>query len=59
MGTNLTEAIARVLVNTASHAPARFHVNGSLFKVPEFAEAFGITKGRPMARRADDRVRIW
>ena len=57
--TNMTEAYARMQVNVDSHAPAQFRVNGPLSNVPAFAAAFGVSEGAPMARTAEDRVRIW
>jgi predicted metalloendopeptidase len=48
-----------MLVNVDVHAPARFRVNGPLSNVPAFAAAFAIPDGTPMARSAEDRVRIW
>ena len=55
----MTEAYARMQVNVDTHAPAQFRVNGPLSNVPAFAAAFGIPEGAPMARTAEDRVRIW
>jgi predicted metalloendopeptidase len=56
---NATEAYLRMQVNVDPHAPARFRVNGPLSNVPAFAAAFGVAEGSPMARAAEDRVRIW
>jgi predicted metalloendopeptidase len=56
---NATEAYLRMMVNVDPHAPAPFRVNGPLSNVPAFAEAFAVPEGSPMARPAEDRVRIW
>jgi predicted metalloendopeptidase len=56
---NATEPYVRMMVNVDPHAPAPFRVNGPLSNVPDFAAAFGVADGSPMARVAEDRVRIW
>jgi putative endopeptidase len=54
-----TEAASRVLANTDPHSPSRFRVNGPLSNMPEFAAAFGISDGAPMARPAEHRAKVW
>ena len=56
---NATEPYVRMMVNVDPHAPAQFRVNGPLSNVPDFAAAFGVPDGSPMARAPEDRVRIW
>jgi putative endopeptidase len=34
-------------------------VNGPLSNMPEFAAAFSVPAGSPMARSAADRARVW
>jgi putative endopeptidase len=48
--TKSTDEITRMLVQTDSHSPPQFRVNGSLSNLPEFAEAFECKKGTPMNR---------
>ena len=54
-----TEAASRVLANTDPHSPSRFRVNGPLSNMPEFAAAFGIPDGAPMARPEGERAKVW
>ena len=54
-----TEAASRVLANTDSHSPSKYRVNGPLTNMPEFAAAFGIPAGAPMARPAGERAKVW
>jgi len=41
------------------HAPAKWRVLGPLSNIPDFYQAFGVTKGQPMWRPAPERVKIW
>ncbi len=54
-----TEAYARLLANVDTHSPSRHRVNGPLSNTPEFAAAYGIPDGSPMALPAGARARIW
>jgi putative endopeptidase len=49
----------RLLVNTNSHAPSMWRVNGPLSNMPEFAKAFGCHPGDPMVRPDSVRAQIW
>ena len=49
----------RTLVQTNSHSPALWRVNGPLSNMPEFQAAFGCADGDPMVRAEDERIRIW
>jgi predicted metalloendopeptidase len=49
----------RLQLLTDPHSPAKYRVNGPLSNLPEFAEAFQIPQGSPMARPASERVEIW
>jgi putative endopeptidase len=51
--------LARQLVLTDPHSPARWRVNGPLANMPEFAAAFHCQSSDPMVRPADRRVAIW
>ena len=41
------------------HSPGRYRVNGALFDVPEFYEAFNIQKGDKLYRSPEERPVIW
>ncbi len=41
------------------HSPARFRVNGGLFNIPEFYEAFNIKKTDKLYRSVEQRPVIW
>ncbi len=47
----------RMQVTSDPHPPARFRVDGTVTNVPEFARAFGVKPGEPMAR--EGRCVIW
>jgi putative endopeptidase len=46
--TKMREEFERLLVQTNTHSPPKFRVNGPLMNMPEFAEAFSCTPGKPM-----------
>jgi len=54
-----TEAASRVLANTDTHSPSQYRVNGPLSNLPEFAAAFDVPVGAPMARPAEQRAKVW
>jgi putative endopeptidase len=41
------------------HSPGRFRVNGALFNIPEFYEAFEIKETDPLYRSPEARPKIW
>jgi predicted metalloendopeptidase len=49
----------KIQVATDPHATTEFRCNGPLSNLPEFADAFGVKEGSPMARPAALRVVIW
>jgi len=49
----------KVQVSVDPHATNEFRCNGPLSNLPEFANAWGIQAGTPMARPMDARVVIW
>jgi putative endopeptidase len=49
----------KMQVTTDPHSPALFRVNGPLSNLPEFYEAFGVTKGDKLYREARERAKIW
>jgi putative endopeptidase len=51
------DAALRLTVQVGVHSPGEFRVNGPLSNMPEFAKAFGCTRGDPMVR--DEPSRIW
>ncbi len=55
----IQEQRAKQLVTIDPHGPNDFRTNGPLSNMPEFYEAFGVTEGDPMWRKAEDRVDIW
>jgi predicted metalloendopeptidase len=55
--TNVRPDLARTLVTTNPHSLPRFRVNNVVSNIPEFARAFGCSKGQPMVR--ENACRIW
>ena len=49
----------RVQVNTDSHSPADFRVNGIVRNVPEFYTAFDVKEGDSLYLAPEKRVKIW
>jgi predicted metalloendopeptidase len=46
-------------VNTDTHAPSEWRVNGPLSSLPKFPKAFGCKPGDEMVRPEDLRTQIW
>ena len=46
-------------LKTDPHSPGKFRTNGTVRNMPEFYEAFGITKENKMYLPPDQRVEIW
>jgi len=51
--------MARTLVNTNEHAPAKWRVDGPFSNMPEFKAAWGCKDGDPMVRPDSLRAHIW
>jgi putative endopeptidase len=49
----------RNLINTDSHAPAVYRVNGVVRNIPEFYDAFDITDTDALYLPPEERVKIW
>jgi len=49
--------LERTLVNTDSHSPGRYRVNGVIQNMPEFQQAFGCKTGQAMVR--ENACRVW
>jgi len=41
------------------HSPGKFRVNGALFNIPEFYEAFEINTNEPLYIAPEKRAKIW
>lgn len=54
-----TDAFLRMYVNTNSHSPARWRVNGPLMNSPAFYKAFAIQPGDKMYRSENERITVW
>jgi len=46
-------------VLTDPHSPGLFRINGPASNLPEFYEAFGVTKGDTLYRNPSSRAKIW
>ena len=55
----MTPEIERLLVQTDTHSPARFRVQGAIANMPEFARAFSCAPGDAMTRAEGSRADIW
>ncbi|NQV93382.1 M13 family metallopeptidase [Candidatus Kaiserbacteria bacterium] len=51
--------VIRTLALVDSHSRPIFRVNGPMSNLPEFYEAFKLTKGDKLYRKPKDRVKIW
>lgn len=56
---NVRPEQARLLVQTDSHSPGQWRVNGPLSNLPEFKEAFDCPGDSPMLRPAADICAVW
>ncbi len=54
-----TDASLRPSLDTDSHAPASFRVNGPLSNLPAFGRAFNCKAGARMMRPAERQCRVW
>jgi putative endopeptidase len=57
--TNIRPEALRLQVATDPHSPGRFRTIGPVSNLDEFLQAFSVKEGDPMARPADQRVKIW
>jgi len=53
------EEAARMRINTDSHSPAKFRVNGVVRNIPEFYDAFGVSADHGLYLEKEERVKIW
>ncbi len=56
---NMRPEAMRLQVKTNPHSPTAFRVIGPLSNLPEFAAAFEIPAGAPMARAKEQQAQIW
>jgi putative endopeptidase len=56
---NTRDKYLRKLVKEDVHSPGKYRVNGGLFNIPEFYEAFEIQKTDPLYRTEEQRAKIW
>lgn len=53
------EEALRIQVNTDTHSPALFRVNGVVRNIPAFYEAFDVKEGDELYLAPEERVKIW
>jgi len=53
------EEALRIQVNTDTHSPALFRVNGVVRNIPAFYEAFDVKEGDALYLAPEERVKIW
>ncbi|MPQ46751.1 M13 family peptidase [Marinifilum sp. N1E240] len=56
---NVRDKYLRKLIKEDVHSPGKYRVNGGLFNIPEFYEAFEINENDPLYRTEDQRAVIW
>nr|WP_320119345.1 M13 family metallopeptidase [uncultured Marinifilum sp.] len=56
---NIRDKYLRKLIKEDEHSPGRYRVNGGLFNIPEFYEAFEISESDPLYRTEEQRAQIW
>ena len=54
-----TDEDLRTQVQTDTHSPAKWRINGPMSNLPEFKAAWGCKDGDPMVRAEGVRARIW
>lgn len=53
------DAFLRMYVNTNSHSPAKWRVNGPLMNFTPFYEAFNVQPGDKMYKPEEERITVW
>ena len=56
---NTRDKYLRKLIKEDVHSPGKYRVNGGLFNIPEFYEAFEISETDPLYRTEEQRAVIW
>jgi len=56
---NIRPEAQRLRIMTDNHSPGRFRCIGPLSNMVEFLRAFNVPDGAPMARKPEERARIW
>ncbi|MGQ1909946.1 M13 family metallopeptidase [Marinifilum sp. RC60d5] len=56
---NVRDKYLRKLIKEDVHSPGEYRVNGGLFNIPEFYEAFNISETDPLYRNEEQRAQIW
>lgn len=56
---NYREEALRQRLMTDSHSPSEYRVNGILWNMPEFYQAFDVKAGDKLYLATDDRIKIW
>lgn len=56
---NTRDKYLRKLIKEDVHSPGKYRVNGGLFNIPEFYEAFEIAETDPLYRTEEQRAVIW
>ncbi|NOU58619.1 M13 family peptidase [Marinifilum sp. JC070] len=56
---NTRDKYLRKLIKEDVHSPGKYRVNGGLFNIPEFYEAFEISETDPLYRSEEQRAVIW
>lgn len=54
-----TDAFLRMYVNTNSHSPAKWRVNGPLMNFTPFYDAFNVQPGDRMYKPEQERITVW
>ncbi|MDQ6620019.1 MAG: M13 family metallopeptidase, partial [Pseudomonadota bacterium] len=57
--TKMTPEFERLVIQSNTHAPPRFRVQGSIANMPEFAQAFSCSPGEGALRPDAERAAIW
>lgn len=56
---NVRDKYLRKLIKEDVHSPGKYRVNGGLFNIPEFYQAFEIDETAPLYRNMEQRAQIW